>query len=126
MFIFTTRTNTQSTCKIFDRNHEGNWGAYDAVFREEIKWMEPGLGDFHCKDVPFLAITKPTWFNTQDKIDFIRNSHSIIDMNRTIHLCLLLAVPVLLVTGGIGTMILGGSVLAFPPIIIGTLCCCRC
>jgi hypothetical protein len=42
-------------------------------------------------------------------------------MNRTLHLCLLLAVPVLLVTGGIGVMILGGSVLAFPPIIIRTL-----
>jgi hypothetical protein len=65
------KTNDQSTCKVFDRNHGGDWGAYDSVFREEIKWMEPVLGDFHCKDVPFMAIPKPTWFGTADKMAFI-------------------------------------------------------
>lgn len=66
------KTNDTSTCKLFDKEHNGDWGAYDSVFREDIAWMEPVLKDFHCKDVPFLRIAKPTWYHSEDKIEFVK------------------------------------------------------
>jgi hypothetical protein len=64
------KTNDSSVCKEYDRNHNGDWSAYDAVFRDEIKDIDQVIQNTHAKDVTFIQCAKPTDFDTDDKKQF--------------------------------------------------------
>lgn len=76
------KTNNKSTCKMFDRQHSGNWSAYEDVFRKEIEDLNPVLLDFETKEVPFVTIQNPKNFNTEMKLKFL--SHMFYDFKSSI------------------------------------------
>lgn len=68
------KTNNSSVCKNYDRSHNGNWSAYDKIFRDEIIEIQENIKDFHAKDVPFVICEKPQNFSIEDKTRFCVNN----------------------------------------------------
>jgi hypothetical protein len=68
------KTNNSSVCKNYDRSHNGNWSAYDKIFRDEITGIQENIKDFHAKDVPFVICEKPQNFSIEDKTRFCVNN----------------------------------------------------
>lgn len=50
------KTGETSTCKQYNKDVNGDWGAHDELFKAEVAALEPTLGDFHAAEVPFVFI----------------------------------------------------------------------
>jgi hypothetical protein len=53
------KTGETSTCKQYDKDVKGDWGAHEQVFLNDIAPLDPILGDFHAAEVPFIFVPMP-------------------------------------------------------------------
>jgi hypothetical protein len=66
------KTNENSTCKKFDKEHNGNWSSHDSVFREEIQPIFDVIKNTTFgEEIPFISISNPKNFSTNDKLKFL-------------------------------------------------------
>lgn len=50
------KTNESSTCRVYDKEANGDWSVHEQLFKQEVADLEPYLEGFHASEVPFIYV----------------------------------------------------------------------